>query len=93
MPVLSIASFLIQQGPVLCLVPAGLGDDFLKQFFMDEDSEKQLTTYEKWGAIKHAAEQVLQVYCNRSNARVVEAEEWCAPAVLDVKTGIASGQI
>ncbi len=64
-------------------------DTFLEQFF-DEDSERQLTTYDKWTVIRQAAEQVLQVYTNRSNARVAEEELWCAPSVLDVRTGAAS---
>ncbi len=58
---------------------------------MDEESEKQLTTYEKWAVIRHAAEQVLQVYANRSNARNIESEDWTAPNVLNVKSGAASG--
>jgi hypothetical protein len=59
---------------------------------MDEESERQLTTYEKWAVIRNAAEQVLQVYANRSNARSIESENWEAPTVLDVRTGAASGE-
>lgn len=46
----------------VCLsLPSGLDEALLKEFCMDEESEKQLTTYEKWAMIRTAAEQVLQV--------------------------------
>ena len=40
---------------------AGLKTEMLDNFLFDEEGEQQLTTYEKWEVIRHAAEQMLQV--------------------------------
>lgn len=59
---------------------------------MDEESERQLSTYEKWSVVRHAAEQVLAVYANRSNSRWVEEQAWEAPHVIDASQAAASGR-
>jgi hypothetical protein len=69
---------------------AGLTKEALEPFLFDEESEKQLTTYEKWAVVRNAAEQVLQVYANRANAQWIETEEWSSPEVLNANNGCAS---
>eukprot|EP00798_Chlamydomonas_sp_ICE-L_P002355 gene2355-8663_t len=86
-------------------VKGDLTEEALEPFLFDEDSEKQLTTYEKWSVVRIAAEQVLQTYANKANSSWVENESWTSPKVLDgnasaaatyagsVDTALTQGQI
>eukprot|EP00798_Chlamydomonas_sp_ICE-L_P012618 gene12618-15846_t len=67
----------------------GFGEEALEPFLFDEQTEKTLTTYEKWSVVRSAAEQVLQVYANRANSSWIEAEDWCPPTPLDKESNSA----
>lgn len=75
-----------------CAVRPGVTDELLENFLFDEEQERTLTTYDKWQVVRHAAEQVLSVYANRSNARWLEKEAWTAPTILDTNAVAASGR-
>ncbi|GLC69880.1 hypothetical protein PLESTF_000890900 [Pleodorina starrii] len=79
------------QGALHHIIQTGVSDDALDQFFFDEEEERVLTTYQKWQIIRHAAEQVLAVYANRSNSQWIEDERWAPPNVIN--TTAASGSM
>ena len=54
--------------------------------------ERVLPTYQKWQIIRHAAEQVLAVYANRSNSQWIEDESWAAPNVVNTTAASASSE-
>lgn len=51
-----------------------------------------MPTYQKWQIIRHAAEQVLAVYANRSNSQWIEDEQWGAPNVVNTTAVSASSE-
>ncbi|EFJ42867.1 hypothetical protein VOLCADRAFT_119275 [Volvox carteri f. nagariensis] len=78
------------QGALHQIIQTGVGDDALDQFFFDEEEERVMTTYQKWQIIRHAAEQVLAVYANRSNSQWIEDASWAAPHVINTTAASAS---
>ncbi|GIL86770.1 hypothetical protein Vretimale_15639 [Volvox reticuliferus] len=78
------------QGALHHIIQTGVTDDALGQFFFDEEEERVLTTYQKWQIIRHAAEQVLAVYANRSNSQWIEDENWAPPNVINTTAASAS---
>ncbi|KAG2448232.1 hypothetical protein HYH02_006817 [Chlamydomonas schloesseri] len=78
------------QGALHDIMEAGVSDDVLDQFFFDEEEERVLPTYQKWQIIRHAAEQVLAVYANRSNSQWIEDESWAPPNVVNTTAASAS---
>lgn len=86
-----LATFAGYQGAIHSVMKDGLKNEMLEDFLFDEEAEQQLTTYEKWEVIRHAAEQMLQVYANRSNSSWIEAEQWKRPNVVDAATIAQSG--
>ncbi|GLI69288.1 hypothetical protein VaNZ11_013871, partial [Volvox africanus] len=78
------------QGALHHIIQTGVSDDALGQFFFDEEEERVLTTYQKWQIIRHAAEQVLAVYANRSNSQWIEDEYWAPPNVINTTAASAS---
>ncbi|KAG2489618.1 hypothetical protein HYH03_011898 [Edaphochlamys debaryana] len=78
------------QGALHDIMQQGVSDDVLDQFFFDEEEERVLPTYQKWQIIRHAAEQVLAVYANRSNSQWIEDESWGPPNVVNTTAASAS---
>ncbi|KAJ9515538.1 hypothetical protein QJQ45_021643, partial [Haematococcus lacustris] len=78
------------QGTLSSVVQQGVGEETLQQVLQAAADTKHLTVQEKWALVRHAAEQVLQVYTNRSNARWVESQRWGPAQVLDATATSAS---
>lgn len=91
-PSLCESPFSPERNPLaMCKICPGVTEDLLSSFLFDEEHERQLTTYDKWRVVRHAAEQVLSVYANRSNAKWMESEQWTAPTVVDANKFSGSG--